>query len=671
MTKETKKMLVPSDIPELLQPGKRILLPGKIMFNPYGTMILEETKKAIVTSDKFAKYIDIPIYLIEEEKALGIIRLKPAKEIGLKKFKELEKFHKISEEERESWWPMEEVFYYYDIEIISKFDPPKKIIKPEGAYSWLDSVVFKNIDIGNPTEFKNEDLLRGHKLVHSFWKKLEASDVDCIKYHILLRNEILKRKLKHKVVDTLDVRSKEIEDELEEKGYEISFDTEKSIIKINELEVISKETKKSMHEKTTRWNLNLSEAFDVAEVESTPASFEYEMFSKFLDCDIKNVYQNSYSIPSPLLGTCLSGFKKILSEFELIDIRNFTYNGKEIPLVYEVIELNSKKSDDFLIEGTSFYKINGENKLVVQFQPTMTGMKVSLSSTSEEKVWNKELLKKVQQWVKENNYLRGEIFGLSGDFLKKTSDTYDDLFLDKEILDCITKSVKQLNENRSNASSRGMMFIGKPGTGKTKTGKILMNTLKDVTFIWVSSRDFHKVGSNTALKIGFDLARDLAPSVLFMEDIDTWLGGSSMDLLKTEMDGLKTNKGVITILTSNNPGEFPDALLDRPGRFHDILDFALPTKEIRERMINKWIEEKIESDLMDTILNETEEYSGAHIKELVDFAKMIKDDDKLDMGKSLLKSLKKLKKQKELIGRIKRENKNNKRETRFEEDYLE
>lgn len=737
MTKEIKKMLVPSDIPKFLQPGKRILLPGKIMLKPYGKMIWDKTQKAIVVADKFAKYVDIPIYLIEEDKALGIIRLKPAKEIGVEEFAKLEEFHKVSKEERESWWPIEQVFYYYEVEMISKFEPFKKIIKEDGSYSWIDSVVFKGLDIGDPTEFKNEDLMRGHKLIHSFWKKLEATDADCIKYHVLFRNEILNRKLKHKEIDTLDKRSKEIEAELKEKGYEISFDREKSLAKIQKSEIISKpypaahscrlqipgkydrfarkncaaksdgkcidfvygikdgkselqgmrypkdvwnassagnhckskggrfeaaskKTKKDIkmadEKENIRWNLNLSEAFDVAGVESTPASFEYEMFSKFLNCDIKNVYQNSYQIPSPLLGTCLSGFKKVLSEFELCDCRNFTYSGKEVPLVYEVIKLNSEKSDDFLIDGTSFYKVNGENKLVVQFRPTMTGMEVSLSSTNEEKVWNKELLKRVQKWVKENNFLRGEIFGLSGDFLKKTSDTYDDLFLDKEILDCVTKSVKQLNDNRENAPSRGLMFIGKPGTGKTKTGKILMNTLEDVTFIWVSSRDFHKVGSNTALKIGFDLARDLAPSVLFMEDIDTWLGGSSMDLLKTEMDGLKTNKGVITILTSNNPEEFPDALLDRPGRFHDVLDFSLPIKEMRKKMIVKWVGEEIEDSLMESILDNTDGYSGAHIKELVDFAKMIKMDDKLDIGQSLVKSLKKLQKQKELINRIKSEN---------------
>jgi len=121
------------------------------------------------------------------------------------------------------------------------------------------------------------------------------------------------------------------------------------------------------------------------------------------------------------------------------------------------------------------------------------------------------------------------------------------------------------------------------------------------------------------------------------------------------MDGLKGNDGMITILTSNNPEEFPDALLDRPGRFHDVLEFSLPTRDMRKAMISKWTEEKIEDSLMKSILDNTNGYSGAHIKELVDFAKMVKVDDGLDTGKSLLKSLKKLKRQKELIDRIKKD----------------
>ena len=743
-------MVVPSDIPELLKPGKRIFLPGKILLKPYGTMVWKKEKRAIVTTEKFAKYVDIPIYLIEDDVALAIIRIKPAKEIDEKGFKKLSKFHMISEKERKLWWPYEKSFYYYSIEIISKFDPPKKIIKPDGSYSWLDSVVFKGVDIGDPSEFKNADLMRGHDLIHGFWNSLNAPSDECIKYHILFRREILKRKLSHKVLDSLDHRAKEIEEKLAKAGYEISFDREKSMTKIEKSDEISKpylsahscrlnspskykkyarkncaakvdgkcvdfifgindgkselqsmrykksiwelssaknhcKSKSGMFEAASekpkklaeeiipysfnvdsseidkdnkkelslRWNLSLSEYFDIEAVESVAANFEFDMASKFLSCDVKGIYQNNYLIPSPMTGTYLSGFKKILSEFEFCDCRNFSYNGREIPPMYETIELNSEKSDDFLIDGTSFYRVDGKNKFIIKFQPSMYGIEVQLFSTNDDKAWNKDLLKRVHSWSEENNFLKGEIFELNGGFLKKTTDTYDDIILDEEILNCVKKAVNQLNDKKENALSRGLMFVGKPGTGKTKTGKVLMNTLKDTTFIWISSRDFHKVGSNTALRLGFDLARKLSPSLLFMEDIDTWLKGGSIDLLKTEMDGLKENKGMITILTSNTPKEFPDALLDRPGRFHDVLEFSLPSKDIRKKMIEKWVKEEIEKDLMESILKETEGYSGAHIKELVDFAKMIKSDDGLDTGDSLLKSLEKLKRQKDLISRIK------------------
>jgi hypothetical protein len=730
MINNIKNLLVPTEIPELLGSGKVVPLPGKIFLKPEGTNLWKKKIRAIVSSEKFPKYVDIPIYMIEGDVALGIIRIKPAKEIDEKKFNKLKEFHGLSDEDRKRLWPYENILYYYRIELISKFNPPKKIIKPVDSYSWLDEVVFKTLDIGNPKEFKNEDLIRGHQLIHGLWNRLEAASDDCIKYHIVFENELLKRKLKHEEIDSLDKRCKEIKEKLSKKGQGVIFDRESGSIKIEKLEKVyspykdeytcrlnspdkytsfarkncvvksngkcidfiygikdgkselqSMRYKKNiwsnssaknhcsekngsfeqsvnkLKEKDIRWNLNLSEAFDVCEVESKAANFEYELFTRFLGCSVKNIYQNSYSIPSPLLGTYLSGFKKVLSEFKLQDSRNFSYNGGEVPLVYETIELNSNISDDFLIEGISFYEVNDENKLVMKINPTMFGLEVHLFSSNDNRKWNKELLGEVHKWVKENNFLKGEIFGLSGEFLNKTKDTYDDLFLEKDVLNSIIKSVNQLNEKGKESPSRGLMFIGKPGTGKTKTGKILMNTLKNTTFIWVSSRDFDKVGSNTAIKIGFSLARDLAPTVLFMEDIDSWLRDYSIDLLKTEMDGMKENKGIITVLTSNTPEKFPDALLDRPGRFHDVLEFSLPDKEIRKIMIEKWVKEDIDNKLMNSILDATEGCSGAHIKELVDFAKLIKNDDKINIGESLLKSLEKLKKQKNLIDRIKKDNK--------------
>jgi SpoVK/Ycf46/Vps4 family AAA+-type ATPase len=115
------------------------------------------------------------------------------------------------------------------------------------------------------------------------------------------------------------------------------------------------------------------------------------------------------------------------------------------------------------------------------------------------------------------------------------------------------------------------------------------------------------------------------------------------------MDGLRENRGVLTILTSNAPEKMPNALIDRPGRFHDILNFDVPKKEMRKEMILKWSKEEIDEKSLEAILEQTEGLSGAHIKELVEFAKMIQEDEEVNFSEALLKSLEKIKKQRELI----------------------
>jgi hypothetical protein len=143
---------------------------------------------------------------------------------------------------------------------------------------------------------------------------------------------------------------------------------------------------------------------------------------------------------------------------------------------------------------------------------------------------------------------------------------------------------------------------------------------------------------------------------LFIEDIDTWLKDYTVDLLKTEMDGLRQNRGILTILTSNNPEKLPDALLDRPGRFHHVLNFSVPAENQRMEMLRQWIGD-LDEKTMAEIVARTGGYSGAHMKELVDFARIIADEDGLPLGEAIIKSLKRMEDQRELVGNIRRGNK--------------
>lgn len=409
--------------------------------------------------------------------------------------------------------------------------------------------------------------------------------------------------------------------------------------------------KKEMEEVVERWNKSLPEIFnkefDIEEVNAPSVTFENDIYTKFFDCQIKDIYVNNYTVPSPLVGTYLSAFKNVLEDYELIDTRNW-HRDLEFPPQYEVIQLNSTKKDDFLVEGIQFYKVQGNNGAVIKIAPGWGGLNVTIITNSNKKDWNKNLLTKAHTWAKENNFLKGEKFALSGEFIPRSEKTWDDVILDKDRKDVIQKSTKAVAGEM--VRSRGLLFIGPPGTGKTLTGKILMNTT-DSTFIWVSAKDMVRIGSTGAIKMAFKLARDLGNTILLMEDIDESLKWGATDILKTEMDGMHENKGLITILTSNYPEDLPDALLDRPGRFHEIINFELPSDEARQKIVENLIGD-VDEKVMKEIIEKTKGFSGSHMKELVDYAKIVSEDDGLEMGESMIKSLNKLIEQRELVQQI-------------------
>ncbi len=435
------------------------------------------------------------------------------------------------------------------------------------------------------------------------------------------------------------------------------FLIEESNDHVHSLKISANAEEASAHKKpkkkkdVERWNKSLpaifNKEFNIEEANAPLITFENEIYTKFFDCEVKDIFVNNYSIPSPLIGTYLSAFKTILKDEELADTRNW-HRDMEFPPEYEVIQLNSTKKDDFLIEGIQFYKIHSKNGAAIKFCPSWGGLHVTIVTNSAKKEWNKNLLTKVHEWAKENNFLKGEKFALSGEFIPTTNKKWDDVILDKDRRDVIEKSTKAVEGDK--VRSRGLLFIGPPGTGKTLTGKILMDNTKS-TFIWVSSKDMFRVGSIGAIKMAFQLARDLGNTILFMEDIDDSLKYGAVDLLKTEMDGMHENKGLITILTSNYPEELPDALLDRPGRFHEIINFELPSSETRQKMIENWIGE-VDAKVMKEILSKTDGFSGSHIKELVDYAKIVAEDDGIEMKDAILRSLNKLIEQRELVQQI-------------------
>ena len=180
---------------------------------------------------------------------------------------------------------------------------------------------------------------------------------------------------------------------------------------------------------------------------------------------------------------------------------------------------------------------------------------------------------------------------------------------------------------------KGVLLTGPPGTGKTMLAKAVANST-NATFLGL-------VGAELAQKyIGeggrmvrelFDLAREKAPSIIFIDELDS-IGSKRLDTatsgdrevqrtlmqLLSEMDGFETLDDVKIIAATNRP-ELLDAALLRPGRFDRIIEIPLPDVDAREIIFGVHTKSMpIEKNLgLRYLSGISEGFSGAEIKSTV------------------------------------------------------
>ena len=193
---------------------------------------------------------------------------------------------------------------------------------------------------------------------------------------------------------------------------------------------------------------------------------------------------------------------------------------------------------------------------------------------------------------------------------------------------------------------KGVLLIGEPGTGKTLLAKAVANRTSACFIRVVGSELVQKYIGEGARMVRelFELAKEKAPSILFIDEIDAISARRSEDgtsgerevqrtmmQLLAEVDGFD-QRGDVRIIGATNRPDILDPALLRPGRFDRIIKVPLPDEDGRKEIFKiHTAMMKMDKDVdLDNLAAVTESATGADIKAISVEAGMFAVRKKMD-----------------------------------------
>ncbi|KAF2814767.1 P-loop containing nucleoside triphosphate hydrolase protein [Mytilinidion resinicola] len=295
---------------------------------------------------------------------------------------------------------------------------------------------------------------------------------------------------------------------------------------------------------------------------------------------------------------------------------------------------------DFVLFGKYVYKYNGHEFLLYvangrdgsSAYPQITNNYIL---TKEERPAD-ELIIAATKYGQE---LHNEVWVFDGGYWQKSGELWqsvqhskwEDVILEEGMKKAIIDDVENFFDSRETYKrlkvpwKRGIIYYGPPGNGKTISIKAMMHALykrkEAVPTLYVRTLSSF-AGPEYSLGQIFSKARREAPCYLVFEDLDSIVSDSVRSYFLNEVDGLRSNDGILMVGSTNHLDRLDPGISKRPSRFDRKYYFPDPSLEERIAYCHYWQGKLSDNDDLDfpdklctAIAKITDKFSFAYMQE--------------------------------------------------------